>query len=292
MSAAGAKSNKRPDAETQYRNSNYVLLGYIIEELSNTTYREQLQARICDKIGLKRTSYMTSADAQKNVAISFRWSGKEWLAVDQTDPSIPHGAGAIMSTVSDLTRFAEALFDGKLVGDALVKEMAPSELGMGHGLFAFPFGTRRAFGHYGGIDGFQSMLGHFQEDGVSVSVIGNGVNYSVNDVVIGLLSIVFDRPYKLPDFSEVKVPEKALQRYTGIYARKNFPLKITVTISDGELVAQGSGQPSFPLTPSSETEFRSDAVGAVMTFSQSSADSDFDTMTLKQGGQNLEFRKE
>ena len=269
-----------------------MLLGYIIEELSSRSYGEQLQTRICDRIDLKRTSYMTSADAKKNVAISFRWSGEKWAAFDQTDPSVPHGAGAIMSTPSDLTRFIEALFDGKLIGDALVKEMTPDGLGMGHGLFAFPFGPKRAFGHNGGIDGFQSNLGHFPKEGVSVALIGNGVNYSMNDIMIGILSIVFDRPYDLPSFEEVKVPEKILQRYVGIYAREGLPLKITISVNDGKLIAQGSGQPSFPLTPSSETEFRSDVVGAVLKFSESVADSGFDAMVLNQGGQKLEFRKE
>lgn len=281
-----------PGEKAQYSNSNYVLLGFIIEKLSGQTYSEQLQTRICDKIGLKRTAYMTNADAEKNVALSFRWSGKNWLAAEQTDPSVPHGAGAIMSTPTDLIRFAEALFDGKLVDVALVKEMKPSGLGMGHGLFGIPFGKRIAFGHNGGIDGFQSMLGHFENDDVTVALIGNGVNYSVNDIMIGVLSIVFEQPYELPEFSDIKVSEKVLQQYAGVYARSNFPLKITVTVNDGQLVAQGTGQPSFSLTASSETEFRSDIVGVVTIFSKSDAASEFDTMLLKQGGANLEFRKE
>ena len=281
-----------PGEKTEYSNSNFVLLGYIIEQLTGSTYAEQLQIRICDRIGLQCTSYMTKADAVKNVAISFRWTGDEWQVHDETDPSIPHGAGSIMSTPSDLTRFAEALFDGKLVSGASLKEMTPGGLGMGRGLIAFPFGTKRALGHNGGIDGFQSNLGHFEEDGVSVALIGNGVNYGFNDIMIGMLSIVFDRPYEMPDFTEVKVPEKVLKRYAGTYASDKIPLKITITVDDGNLVAQGSGQPSFPLGASSETEFRSNVVGAVLIFSESSKDSGFDSMLLKQAGQKLEFRKE
>ena len=145
---------------------------------------------------------MTKADAATNVTISFGWTGDEWQVEDETDPSIPHGAGAIMSTPGDLTRFADALFGGKLVTCASLKEMTPAGMGMGRGLAAFPFGTKRALGHNGGIDGFQSNLGHFRQDGVSVAVIGNGVNYRFNDLMIGLLSIVFDRPYALPDFDK------------------------------------------------------------------------------------------
>lgn len=281
-----------PGTKTEYSNSNFVLLGYIIEKLSGSSYAEQLQIRICDRLGLKRTRYMTNKDANQNVAISFRWTGEKWSAMDQTDPSIPHGAGAIMSTAADLTRFIEALFDGKLVGKTWVDKMTPSGIGMGHGLFAFPFGPHRAFGHNGGIDGFQSNLGHFPEDKISVAVIGNGVNYSINDIMLGILSMVFDRPYELPVFTQVNVAEAELRKYVGTYARENFPLKVTITVHEHALVAQGSGQPSFALTPVSETEFRSDLVGATIAFSRSDGVKAFNTMTLTQAGQKLEFRKE
>jgi D-alanyl-D-alanine carboxypeptidase len=281
-----------PGSRAQYSNSNYVLLGFIIERVTNSDYAQQLNSRICDRAGLGRTDYMTMADAEKNVARSFSRSGEKWQPQDQTDPSIPHGAGAIMSTATDLTRFAEALFGGKLVSEASLKEMMPDGIGMGNGLFAFPFGVKRALGHNGGIDGFQSNLGYFPEDGVAVAIITNGIDHRLNDIMIGVLSIVFDKPYELPEFAEVEVSEEVLKRYLGVYARENFPLKITFTFADGRLVAQGTGQRSLPLTASSETEFRSDAVGAMMIFSKSKPDSLFDTMVLKQGGANLEFRKE
>lgn len=281
-----------PGERAEYSNSNYVLLGLIIEKLTNSDYAQQLKSRICARAGLERTSYMTSADAKTNVARSFRKVGKKWEPQSETDPSVPHGAGAIMSTATDLTRFAEALFGGKLVSEASLKQMMPEGLGMGNGLIAFPFGSKRALGHNGGIDGFQSNLGYFPEEKVAVAVITNGIDYGLNDIMIGVLSIVFYQPYKLPEFTEAEVSEEVMKRYLGVFARDNFPLKITITIADGSLIAQGTGQPSFPLTAASETEFRADAVGVVIIFSRSKPGALFDTLTLKQGGANLEFRKE
>lgn len=282
----------QPGEKTEYSNSNFVLLGFIIEDLTDMTYADALQKRVCDRIGLKHTRYMTPADPSQNVALSFTWEGKQWEGFEQTDPSVPHGAGAIMSTPDDLIRFAEALFAGKLIGKVSLETMKPSGIGIGNGMFAFPFGGKRALGHNGGIDGFQSSLGHFEKDGITMAVIGNGLNFPMNDISIGILSIVFDQPYELPSFASVQLPEETMQRYTGTYARANFPLKIKLSVKDGQLVAQGTGQPSFVLEAESATEFFSARVGVKIAFSKSSPDSFFDTMQLKQGGQNLMFSKE
>jgi len=281
-----------PGSKAEYSNSNYVLLGFIIESVTNSDYSQQLKSRICDRAGLSRTDYMTMADLGNNVAHSFSKSGEQWEPHSQTDPSIPHGAGAIMSTATDLTRFAEALFGGKLVSEASLQEMMPEGIGMGNGLFAFPFGAKRALGHSGGIDNFQSNLGYFPEEDVAVAIITNGIDYGLNDIMIGTLSIIFEEPYELPDFTEVEVSEEVIKRYFGVYSREDFPLKITITSADGRLVAQGTGQTALALSASSETEFRADVVGAVVIFSKSEPDSQFDTMVLQQGGANLEFRKE
>lgn len=285
-------SRFEPGSQTAYSNSNFVLLGYIIEDLTKSTYADQLQSRICKKIGLQRTAYATEPDTNANVATSFRWSGDGWQEVDQTDPSIPHGAGAIMSTPSDLTRFVESLFAGKLVSMESLSQMTPAGVGMGKGLIGFPFGPKVAFGHGGGIDGFQSNLGYFKDDKIAVAIVGNGLNYDLNEVMIGILSIVFERPYTLPTFAEVDVSAEKLKRFEGAYAREKFPLKITVTVKDNRLVGQATGQSAFTLTATSETDFKFDPAGIAMSFTESKAGSGYDTLMLKQGGVDLEFRKE
>lgn len=281
-----------PGEKTQYSNTNFVLLGYIIEDLTDSSYAEQLQTRICERAGLSRTAYMTMSDASANIARSFRRGADDWKPHEQTDPSIPHGAGAIMSTAGDLTRFAQALFDGKLVSKSSLDEMKPAELGMGRGLFSFPFGQKRAFGHNGGIDGFQSNLGYFPEDKIAVAVLTNGIDYQLNGIMIGILSTVFQQPYQLPNLKAAKVSQETLEQYVGVYARDNFPLKLTFTISEGQLIAQATGQAAFPVSAASETEFRFDAAGVVFNFSRSEDGGGFDTVNLKQAGQDLEFRKE
>lgn len=282
----------QPNERSQYSNTNYVLLGYIVEKLSGNSYGEELKTRIVDRVGLQRTAYATPADASGNVAISFTWSNGQWTPHSQTDPGIPHGAGAIMSTASDLVLFIESLFDGKLLQATSLDAMTKLDGRMGMGMMQVPFGAKRAYSHNGGIDGFQSSLAYFPEDKVAIALLGNGFSYPMNDIMIGLLSITFKRNFELPSFDAKQVDEETLKQYEGVYAAAGIPLKITVSVKQGQLFAQATGQAEFPLTPTSDIEFKFDAAGIVIAFTESESGSGFDGLRLKQAGQNIPFKQE
>ncbi len=281
-----------PDERAGYSNTNYILLGYIIEKITGNSYAAELKSRIADRIDLKRTAYFTPADADKNVALSFSWLNNQWSPRRETDPSIPHGAGAIMSTASDLIVFIESLFDGKLITSSSLAQMTTLVDRMGMGIIQLPFGSKRAFAHNGGIDGFQSSLGYFPEDKIAIALIGNGFNYPMNDVMLGLLRISFEEDFELPSFDEVEVDAAALKRFEGVYSSAGIPLKITVEAKGGRLTAQATGQSAFPLVPTSQVEFKFDAAGIVIAFAESKEGSGFDLLRLKQAGQDIQFKKD
>ncbi len=282
----------QPGEQTAYSNSNFVLLGFIIEDLTKQSYAEALKSRIVDRIGLKRTAFAVRADANENVALSFQRFDDRWKAHSETDPSIPHGAGSIMSTPSDLVVFIESLFAGKLIGKASLAKMTTLVDRLGLGIFRMPFADKNGFGHNGGIDGFQSTLGYFPEQNVAFALLSNGIDYTLNDVAIGILSIVFGGEAEMPSFKEAKVAEETLQRYEGVYATKMIPLKIHVRLADGQLTAQATGQSAFPLTPTSDVDFKFPPAGVVISFSESTQGKGFDVLRLLQAGQDIKFEKQ
>jgi len=272
-----------PHQKGEYSNTNFVLLGYIIEDITGKSYQENLSKRITSKIGLKNTMYGGKIKHDENEASSFDYTDGKWVMNPETDMSIPGGAGSVISTTSDLTEFITALFNGKLISENPLKSMTTFKDGYGLGIFKVPFYEKSAFGHNGEIDGFSSSLAYFPDDKVSIALCSNGLNYLMNDILIGLLSCYFDKPYSIPDFRSISIPAEKLTAYEGEYTSEQLPLVITIKLDGGKITAQATGQSSFLLESISETEFRFSQAGIVMVFNKT-ASGEVDGFTLKQGG--------
>ncbi|HMG09154.1 MAG TPA: serine hydrolase domain-containing protein, partial [Mucilaginibacter sp.] len=199
---AGQKSDFEPDAKAEYSNTNFVLLGYIIEKLTGKTYAEELEKRVTSKIGLTQTYYGTKASSAKNEAYSYNYL-EECTQMPETDMSIPGGAGAIVSTPADLVKFINALFEGKLINPASLELMKAMRDNYGMAMFAIPFDDKKGYGHAGSIDGFYSLLIYLPQEKLAIAYTSNGSRYSYSDVAMGALSIYFNRPFTIPDFKTI-----------------------------------------------------------------------------------------
>ncbi|MGI4863698.1 MAG: serine hydrolase domain-containing protein [Janthinobacterium lividum] len=285
---AATKPDFEPGAKFAYSNSGYIVLGYIVEKLGKQPYAQALQKRVASKAGLRNTYYGGKIDPQKQEAFSYKPGPGGWQLDVETDMSIPGGAGAVVSTPTDLDRFLEALFGGKLVSSASLSAMKTIREGFGRGLMQIPFYARQSFGHGGTIDGFQSMASYFPDDKLAVTLSTNAHNYVLNDALIGVLSICFNQPYKIPDFAAIFVPTAAdLSRYAGTYASPQLPFKLTMTPEGTTLRGEATGQGSLLLEPVSQGIFKFDPAGIRVEF-----DAAKPTFTLKQGGSTNVFTKE
>jgi len=283
-------SDFEPGTKYSYSNTNYVLLSYIIEKLRKKTYEEVLQTYIVNKIGLKNTYYGKKSDPLKDEASSFAFDGKEWKMGDETDMSIPAGAGAVVSTAEDLTTFIEALFNYSLLKKETVDLMSTQVDGYGMGIFTLPFYERKAIGHTGQIDNFTSHMFYFADDKVSLGLSANGVNADLNEFLIGTLSILFNKPYEIPRFYTVDVPENILSEYPGVYYNESMQLSFYVTQEENFILGQAEGQSSFPLEAKTEMIFTYLPAGIEMEF-QRNAENLVHQFILKQGGMEFIFKK-
>ncbi|GBL35661.1 D-alanyl-D-alanine carboxypeptidase [Filimonas sp.] len=279
-----------PDSKASYSNTNYVLLTFIIEKLTGHTYAEELQSRVCRKAGLSETRVAANIE-KKNVAKSYDFENGQWKKSKETDMSVPLGAGAIISTPSDLCHFIEALFTGKLLSETSLNDIKTMKDNYGKGMFQFPFGTKKAYGHNGGIDGFESVLGYFPEERKAFCITGNGFNYVLNDVSIAVLSIWFDKPYMIPSFEKKALSQKESASFEGVYANSAVGMNITITKDGDQLMAQAKGQGAFPLDKVSELEYKFDAAGIKITFVKDEK-GNIPSFKLLQSGMNLVFEKE
>lgn len=276
-----------PNSKASYSNSNYVLLSMILEKIEGKSFKALLKSKITTPKRLIKSYQGGKINYKGNEALSYTRL-ENWDKMPETDMSIPLGAGAIVSTPTDLNTFFTALFTNKIIQEKQLSEMKKIVDGYGAGLFQFPFGEKKAFGHTGGIDGFQSMASYFPKEKVAIAYISNGVVMPVNDIMIGALSIYFGEAYELPVFEPAfEVKSEDLDQYLGVYSTPTFPLKLTITKKGSVLMAQGTGQPSFPLEASSEHTFKFDAARLQLTFSPKE-----NKMLLEQNGAKFEMTKE
>ena len=277
-------STFEPDSKHELSHSNYFILGEIIEKVTKKTYAENLKNRITGKLYLKNTYYTSEkADITKRESYSYTFNGEYWDKIDERSNDVFFSSGGIISTPEDLTKFIRELFKGTLVSPASVEIMKTLKDTYGMALIRFPFGERKFFGHNGKIEGFEAIMGYYKQDDMTISLISNGVNFSQNDIMLGILSIYYKSPFRFPIFETLN-PEK-IKDYVGNYVSKDIALKVAIFEKNGALFAQATGQPEFPLTYASEDLFYFQAGGIEIDFKKES-------FVLKQGRNKFNFTKE
>lgn len=282
----GGGSVFEPGSTFGYSNSNYVLLTLILQKLYGKSYAQLLQEKITTPLHLARTTVGGITSPNQNQAHSYQWD-TDWKKQQETDMSVPLGAGAIISTPKDITFFMKALFDNQLLSANSFNMMLPSSGNVGMGLFQFPFNDKKVYGHTGGIDGFFAVTGYIPADDIAFAITTNGSRINNNNVSIAVLSNAYGLPITMPTISDYTHTATQLAALTGVYSSDNIPLKIEVTVKGSILQAQATGQPAFPLESFGENIFRFDAAGVVMEFSPAD-----NKMRLKQNGMTFFFEKD
>ncbi|MFR7824702.1 MAG: serine hydrolase domain-containing protein [Odoribacter splanchnicus] len=276
-------SDFEPDSKAQYSNSNFVLLSYILESLYKKPYAEILADRITRPLSLVNTHLgRKTISPEQNECNSYKYFDK-WRIESVTHPSIPLGAGGIVSTPRDLNKFADALFKGKLISANSLSTMLALKDNFGMGIFPVPFYAKRGFGHSGGIDGFNAMLIYFRKTNYPTP----SLTHSIIHLTTSTLQFygIYGMPFDLPSFEVITLKTEDLVKYTASFKNK-LPIKLTIRKKQC-LEGQGTGQVAFPLEAISEHTFKFTQGGIVMEFNPENR-----TMTLKQGGGVFLFKKE
>jgi CubicO group peptidase (beta-lactamase class C family) len=246
-----------PGARHLYSNTGYVLLGYIVEKAGGKPYPEALKERITSRIGLKDT-YLGAGntDPGKNEALSYSYVGG-WREAAEIDFSITGGAGAILSTPADMTKFIQALFDLKLVSQDSLNQMKTMRDGEGMGMEPFSFAGKTLYGHTGGSNSSGAWLAYFPEEKLALAYTTNAKIYTVSNIVSGVFDIYWNRPFQIPAFD---VSTEVLDRYVGVYTIPGTPAKMTVTRDGATLYIQAGAEPSrgVPLEATAEDKFKID----------------------------------
>lgn len=185
-----------PGQRTQYNNSGFILLHWIVERAGEAPYEAQLASRITRPLRLTDTRM---APAETGLR-SYRFTDGHWREVPSTHPSVPQGAGALVSTPADLTRFIRALFRGELLGTEMLARMTTLQDGVGLGMQQAPsWREEPAFGHEGVIDGFRAALVYLPGRDLAAAVLLNGEHWPRDALLHELLASRLEPGHRPPD---------------------------------------------------------------------------------------------
>ena len=291
-----------PGERFQYSNSGYVVLTQIIETVSGQPYADYVQTHIFTPLCMDHTGYEMPKAVVSNLAQGYLRIGQDlYLQTEPIDMSLPQGAGGLYSTLGDLGIWQRWLYgsadDPSLlspVSKALLitpwVKMGDPEDGAnafyGYGLVTDTHLERQRIHHSGGINGFLSTLMHYPEEDLTISLLLNLDNQPPATIAEGLAAILFGEDYAMPQIQTAVAIDPALYtRYVGTY--QLLPeLQIRLWVEDEQLMGQATGQGSFALYPSSETQFFAQVADITIAFSFAD-DGAVDGFTLHQLGHEL-----
>ncbi len=173
-----------PGTQYAYRNSNFNILGLVIEYVTGKSYDVVLQERICNPLGLGNTHLLdydiSPGDPQLAHGYTMTFDGTHYHG------SQPWAAGGLVSTVEDLSIFMHALVNGELYDQpSTFNLMVWLEEGAYYGLGMFVTQTSEgmAYGHGGGIFGYNTRLEYFPEFEITVisTMSFNGYDFMVTN---------------------------------------------------------------------------------------------------------------
>ena len=190
------KPDFTPGTDYAYSNTNYILLGEVIKNISRRSWAQEVRRRILDPLNLNSTHIAGSEqvpepvipgyfDADHDGDVENIETGGPWPALETSEGP----AGAIISTAPDLLAFGEALFRGRLVQEPTLRAMVAegpyhprfSNYGLGLEILRPDYRTT-IWGHGGFLPGFKSALWYLPSRDAVIVVLANDARANPADL--------------------------------------------------------------------------------------------------------------
>jgi CubicO group peptidase (beta-lactamase class C family) len=279
------------DIGSRYEYSNYAvgLLGNLLASRRGGTYEDVIVERITRILGMEDTRITLNPGMQARLAQGHAGT----LVVSNWDIPALAGAGALLSTANDMLTFLAAnnglektplQMAMTMTHESQVETATPSTL-VGLGWHIRVSDQQETIWHNGGTGGYRSFAGFVRGGSTGIVVLTNS-NRTADDIGFHLLDPTF--PLWQPRVA-VDVDPAILQEYTGRYELAPS-FVIDVSVQDGRLTAQLTGQQRFPLYAESDSEFFYTVVDAQITFVRNEA-GDVDELVLHQGGRDQQAKR-
>ena len=258
-----------PGEVYEYSNTNYIVLGSIIEKISGKSYEQVLNERIIKPLNLKNTGLDDGKKQLANSAAGYTMKNNAAAKADAVSIITPFSAGAMYSTTEDLYAWQTALLGGRVFKkkETLDAMLTPNKNNYAYGLIVVTDRKgRKRITHGGGIEGFIADSVYFPEEELFIAALTNNDRNTMGEVMGALNAIAVGEPYTLPKKRvAINVDTAILDTYVGEY---QLAPVMTFKIERGPegLTLEPTGQPKTQLYAETETDFYLTVVDATLKF--------------------------
>jgi CubicO group peptidase (beta-lactamase class C family) len=299
--------NFLPGDEMLYSNSGYSVLAEIVRRVSGMPLKQFAKKRIFAPLEMNDTEFQASyGNVIKNRAYSYVPTGDGTYRYDALSYST-YGPSSLFSTVGDLAHWDENFYTAKVGGASVLNALQAKgslnngkELDYASGLVIGQYRGAKTVSHSGADAGYRANIVRFPDDHFSVIVLANAGDLDVDDVPLRIADIFLTNkfapldapPDAYPPISknELKLEPEALDAFLGDFESEPG-IVITFTKEDGVLFQQATGQPKFPVYPSSPNTFFLKVVDAEYVFNKVDADGKVHAATLHQNGRSYPLKR-
>ena len=287
---SGYQLTRDPGEQFEYSNLGVGLLGQVLSLATGTPYEELLRQRIFTPLGMSHTAIALTPWMKAHLARGHTPAG---AVTANWDLLALAGAGAIRSTAGDMLAFAAANLHGER--GALQRAMAfahqeradagPMRIGLNW--MSSHVGTDTIVWHNGGTGGYRAFLGLVPSHSSAVVVLTNSGGTGADDIGMHLLAPTIPlapKPQPRKERIAIEVPATLLSTLVGGY-RLAPTFLMEVTVSDGALFVQATGQPRLRLWAETGSDYFLKEVDAQVTFVRD-AQGHVTSLVLHQNGQN------
>ena len=293
---SGYQLTRDPGAQFEYSNLGVGLLGHALARAAGTSYEDLVRVRILAPLGMTHSSISFTPWMKSHLALGHDEQGK---VVANWDLPTLAGAGAIRSTTEDMLKFAAANLHPERGPLQRAMALAQRERADAGGrriglnwISVHPPGGDTIVWHNGGTGGYRTFIGLQPSRKRGVVVMTNTTGAGADDIGMHLLNPALPlapRPSPIKQRVAIDVSPDVLGAYPGTYQLAPT-FAIEVTLKDGALYGQATGQQAFRLWPETQSEFFLKEVDAQISFVRD-AQGTVTELVLHQNGQNVKGRR-
>lgn len=164
-----------PGSEYSYSNSGYAILAVLVENLSGKTFPDFLQDNIFAPLGMSNTVALVGGVTMvPNRSFGYSVSDEGVSFADQSAWSAVLGDGGIYSSVEDLFKWDQALYDNGLISaDLRAESWTPGLETYGFGFRIDEYNGHKRYHHSGSTSGFRNHMQQYPDDRLTVIILTN-----------------------------------------------------------------------------------------------------------------------